>query len=434
MTSINSLARTTNPFPFLDLPVELQLSVFCKCDLSTIRSLLNHSFHFRTLFLICPTANVEEIVARLPRRLSYLLRVSWVLQQPGIYQVKPHMIMHALKSATIDNWINLIPEILGNDRLLVKYMIELAEVLEEVNEATEVYAETLAANVYAFMKPWTQPSSLELSRMERLRLATACLNVRVLHQLHMVFSIQNRSNDFIPTFVASLDPYEREISLALDYFIHHISRGSSHAATWDFVNHEHFSMECLRGKSCYMRYVLDLMDDAHFHHFFHRPCDCRSVTFRRSEGAPSWHAAPSDFGLSRIEVDDETNFANSGWFYLDSVREKHDVTSMHYSKLFLQLGILFWDERRLAALGFSDPDEFPVILQILALREQQTRSFRARVFYDDYGDSYETLKRRMFDLQIFEWTRYTTPCDFEDWVYGHFVTDWEEAKRLCAEE
>lgn len=414
--------RMLPSFPLFDLPPELQLQILCKCDLKSIRRLLRLSSNLRDLFLLYPESCLQNILQQLPESVANLLLASWELHNCDNADFDPHKTSALFELANITEvWTSTYPEILYGDNNPMEVLEGLGDLIEEVSTITEVYAQSANAVMEAFASPHVEADPITLSTTEYTRLACSFLMLKIFYQLHAKYKHLNQVNAFVPAFMRHLYPWQLEQILSVEAFLNNLDE-CLYPGLYSLVNEKHAAKEVIEKKSLYVRNYFDVAGNAHDYGML---SNVSLVTFNAAKNSLllGVHQGRNPISRNLFFLDapklshDSTQLRNHGWIYFEVVNKEHSITYQQYRDMFLQLGVFFWDQDRLAKWDLADSRSFPTAIKML--QERTDQAYEKRVHMVEY--TYCRMgccvdeQTRSKSTRIYQWTRCPVQCSFEEW-------------------
>jgi hypothetical protein len=411
-------------FPLFELPPELQLQILCKCDLKSVRRLLRLSSKLRDLFLLYPESSLRNILEQLPCSVANLLLASWELHNCESVDFDPHKATLLFEYANItETWANTYPEILYGDNNPIKVLEGLEDLHEEVSTISEIYAQSANAVMEAFASPHVEAKPITLSTTEYTRLACSFLMLKIFYQLHTKYTHHNQVNAFISAFMRHLYPWQIEQIMSVEAFLNRLD-DCLYPGLYSLVNEKHAAKEVIEKKSLYVRNYLEEAGNASDFHGF--PYNTRPITFNAAKNTLLLGVhqrrnplSPNLFLDTPKLSDDSTQLRNHGWIYFEAANKASSITYQQYRDMFLQLGVFFWDQGRLAKWDLADPTGFPNAMKML--KERMDQAYEKRVHMVEY--TYCAMgccvdkQSRSKATRIYQWTRCPIQCSFEEWEH-----------------
>lgn len=414
-------------FPLTRLPPELQLNVVSKCDPISFHLLLQVSEHFRALYLEYPETCLRQVFNCLPVSLLSLLHTSWALHTnpEADFDIDIAIKLFANGRLAHDDNPYTLP-ILTDDENPFLVADGLVDLYQEVHVATDLYAQSLNAAMEAFINPGTEIKPATLSPAEHVRIASAFLLLRTFYQLQLKCSAQE---DIIPTcraFLTHLDRWEIEQLAALDEFLLNVGYGRP-SEVYNCLDAKYSDWSALLKRSTYVqRYFRTL-------NFGVTQEETPSITpasVMQAAGPdlhgrlfqplplPQW-AGTIDEALSRMMREDAASSHPSrtfGWTLYDCSRYRWDCRPC-----FVDLGMFFWDYRRLDGWGILHQPTYESMLSGFEahLEEASRRGPMPPLRLHPCAHYSENQKAEI----ITRWTRSPIPCSIEEWLWQHYALD-----------
>ena len=345
------------------LPWELQLNVLCKCDPITFRRLLQTSAHLRSLFLRYPETCLQQVFGHLPRNLFALLRTSWVLET-----VQDDDMIKLLSNDDIDGIVTEGNPLVADDEDPLYVMDGLVELYEEVEVATDLYAQSLNAAMETFINPGHEIRAIFLSMAEYCRVASTLWILRIFYQLQFRCVAQD-STAICVALINRLGIWQRVLVCGLDQWLLDIGYGAP-SAIYSNLNLKYSDWRPIMNRSSYA--------ERHFNTLrFGLPPYANRFTENIFDGNPRTFCRtaiyPPPANLTPISQPWDGSIDQT---LLEFVKNNGYSNCPKWRHYIMELGLLFWDHKRLELWGLSSYDELNSI-------------FRPAVIYDKFQKASE---------------------------------------------
>ncbi|KAF9737957.1 hypothetical protein PMIN01_03240 [Paraphaeosphaeria minitans] len=286
-----------------------------------------------------------------------LLHASWALHTntEADVDIGVAIKLFADVKAIKDNHPYISPLLIGDENpfLVAEGLVDL---YQEVHVATDLYAQSLNAAMEAFVNPRTEIKPATLSITEYSRIASALLMLRIFYQLQLKCCAQEDVISTARAFLNYLEPWETQQLAACDDFLLKVGSGWPSAA-YHHLDVKYSDWEALSKKSTYIRRYFRALkfDLTEEEHPSITPASIKQAVRPHLHGAlyqqpplPQW-TGTIDESWSRMIREDAASCNPSrplGWFLYESSRHR-----WRWRGCFFDLGMLFWDYRRLEAWG-----------------------------------------------------------------------------------
>ncbi|KAF2464821.1 uncharacterized protein BDR25DRAFT_306939 [Lindgomyces ingoldianus] len=373
------------------------------------------------------------MLRELPHSTANLFHASWALHCLAEGEFDPVGAKAFLERRNLVKQPIAYPHILKSFSDPMDALDEFLDFKAEIDIIVERYAESVNAIMETFVNPDVEIQPITLSGAEYARISEAFLILKLYYQFQLKFKRAEKFGDgpftWEPDFTSCLYPWQVEQVLSVDWFLQSYGHTCS-SAFYGLISEWYSSQERLEEESSYFRHFKRAISNVEAYY----PANPHFVPFRlaaryfssmapwrlNSEAFDSPTQGPSEELLGTTE----NTTPSHGWIYFKSVRQPHQIPEAIYGQLFLELGIFFWDQDRLAEWNLADPNEFKDVLVAFETRQHQAGQYYAFMSQLDY-ESF--LQRRESD-RIIEWTRCPIQGTFGAWGLekirlGHFLAD-----------
>lgn len=315
------------------------------------------------------------------------------------------------------------------DHLTVLY--ELADIMEEVDEIVKMYSESVLAILDTVSEPSALHSTIPLSPIEYERIAGAFLLLRM-------YTKHRRLGGRQQTFMDALPVWQVEQMLTVTVFL----EGPTNITQSDLyylVDQKYGSRKFMCDASLYAWNYSQVAPYQSPSFLRHRQPTILTQIRTDAEPSPGEDTLMGGQSTSMAATDhggsfDATSFTNVevyavlkdldssyGWKLFCLVSLETDISMSHYEKLFLHLGLLFWEEDRFLHIRMTSVSEY----QDLVARFKEVC---CQIRIDAYDNSYRDgsgmgdspfIKFRNLRLRpdhIIGWTRSDVQCTFGEWM------------------
>ncbi|EUC28105.1 hypothetical protein COCCADRAFT_110003 [Bipolaris zeicola 26-R-13] len=403
-----NLRRGSRPvFQFTKLPAELQLLVLCRCDLVSIGRLLSVSSYVRSLYIQYPEIVIQGSLSENPQPLAGLLHVATVLHNISDDDFDSDKPFELLEHANSNQWPVIYSRFLRSGDDVLDYMRSLVDIYVEVDVAADIVAQGMNAAMQIYIDPQVAVTPVVLSVAEHTRLVCALLIVKIHYQLRSKFEPDGpmSARDFATAFMQTLAPWQMAQSSSVEGFLDSCQKYPGGLFN-EIIDKRYTCCECLLQRSSYLRnYSRDVAVDRYKGHAFAgdtsfpRYSPAAEVERRRIGRRESWAGRVGD------AQHPATQLRNHGWMMYDTI-SPGDMMRRH---LVWRVGMLFWDQSRLADWGMVDSSDVVTLGTQTAWRLGYMR--RRYPYSLQRGHIEDTTSQ-----QIVEWTRSHEQIDFEEFL------------------
>ncbi|KAF2190398.1 hypothetical protein K469DRAFT_384137 [Zopfia rhizophila CBS 207.26] len=359
----------------------------------------------------------------MPHPLGNLLLLSFALYRTDDCDFDPYKTKAFLEERNLLEERAVIPRcILAYDDDPMEILEELTDFCNEVDEITDLFAQSVNAAVETFDNPGAEIRPIVLSTAEYIRIAGSFWILKLYYQLHLKFArLYNNGQsgfiEWITHFVHCLRSWQVEQVLSVQLFIESCGTFSA-SAMYGLIDEKYNSRERLQEQSSYFRNLAtanrSLCNPAPYTTGVYYPISFERAARMRFFGygprASPWNSIP------RVCPEDtlrprEVIGRNHGWILFETVRKNGDIFPSSYRHLFLDLGVFFWDQDRLMLWGLADPSD---ISTICASFKERIRQAHAQFEVMNFHDYQDFIQRRKSEW-IVQWTRRPVQCSSEEW-------------------
>ncbi|KAJ4305431.1 hypothetical protein N0V90_000962 [Kalmusia sp. IMI 367209] len=396
--------------------------ILCKCDFTSIRDLIDVNSYIKDLFLLYPQTFLRDMVRELPSSVANLLCLSYIIYSvPYAYIDAPRIIEWLEEMNSTEDFLARNSWILDQTYGL-QVLWELADIMNEIDEAVKLYADSVLAIMDTVSRPNARHTTIGLSSTEYARIASAFLLLKTYMQY------RNVGGD-ASTFMDTLQFWQAEQIVTVNKFLERVDRCSrtSGSALYYLVDHKYRSDVHLRRVSLYVKKYLRSgprplpslylhlrrgdMSQWPFHTYATRPRFSMLAGHDGVEVPPT--ANSDDVSMSK------DSSPSHGWNFLQSLTGDKEVSDRVYHHIFLDLGILFWDQDRLRQMYMGSTSTFQTLVERVeeALYRGQVSMYN-NMYVDDVGefDCFSVPGPHVSQQHIVEWTRCPVQCTFGEWM------------------
>ncbi|KAF2446915.1 hypothetical protein P171DRAFT_429861 [Karstenula rhodostoma CBS 690.94] len=312
----------------------------------------------------------------------------------------------------------------------------LVDLYQEVHVATDLYAQSLNAAMEAFINPWTELKPITLSSAEYVRIASTLSILRIFYQLQLKCSTQE---DIMPTsraFLTHLDQWEIKQLAALDEFLLNVGYGRL-SAVYHRLDAKYSDWKALSNQSTYVqRYFRTLK----FSVTQEEPSSITPISIMQAVRPglhgqafqlplpPQWAGTIAE-ALSRMLKEDTVSRCPSrtfGWFLYDCSMYQWD-----WYPCFVDLGMFFWDYRRLEDWGILHQPTYDSMLSKFKAHLEGA-SKRGPMPLPRLHPCAHYSEKQKVEI-IVRWTRSPIQCSIEEWLWQHYAVDHYSQSPLTAD-
>ncbi|EMD88823.1 hypothetical protein COCC4DRAFT_137788 [Bipolaris maydis ATCC 48331] len=350
-----NLRRGSRPvFQFTKLPAELQLLVLCRCDLISFGRLLSVSSYVRSLCIQHPEVVIQGSLSEIPQPVAGLLHVATALHNinDDFDGERP---LELLEKVNSNEWPLVYSRFLHSGDDVLDYMRGLVDIYVEVDVAADIVAQGMNAAMQIYIDPQVAVTPVLLSVAEHTRLVCALLIVKIYYQLRskLVPNGGTSVGDFATAFMQTLAPWQIAQGSSVEGFLDSCQK-SPGGLYDDIIGKRYTCCECLLQKSSYLRtYSRAAAVDMD-----------KGFVFGQDKSFPRYsHAAAEEHRRigRRESLAGRVGYAqhpamqlrNHGWMMYSTI----SPYDMMRRDLVWRVGMLFWDQDRLASWGMVDASD-----------------------------------------------------------------------------
>lgn len=312
-----------------------------------------------------------------------------------------------LEQANLDQWPAICSRFLRSGDNVLDYMRGLVDIYVEVDVAADIVAQGMNAAMQIYIDPHVAVTPVVLSVAEHTRLVSALLIVKIYYQLRSEFVPNGHTSvkDFATAFMQTLAPWQMAQGSSVEGFLDSCQK--SPGGLYDeIIDKRYTCCECLLQKSSYLRNYsrAAAMDMDRGHVFgrdtsFLRYSHAVAEQHRRIDRRESWAGHVGYAQHPAIQL------RNYGWIMYKTI----SPSDMMRRQLVWRVGMLFWDQSRLAGWGMVDASD----VVTLGTRTAWRLGYMRRWY------PYSLQRDRISDTtsqQIVEWTRNHEQINFEEFL------------------
>jgi hypothetical protein len=338
--------------------------------------LVRTSKSLRTLFLAYPEACIQGTLQQYSQPVSGLIHASWALHRHDHAESDSQKAAALLKQYAVADWSALSPCILENNTDPTEALEVLLYMCEDVDRLVEAYAQNSAATIEQVVNPWVEYSPITLSTTEFTRVASAFWMLRIFYQVQLLFTRHETVQHSVQEFISTLQPWQVEQCLSVELFLGSYGFKTT-SPTCTLIGGNYGAGPVLFCKSWLLhayREAISLninqVTKLCLTTFANASFGARIKSAHAISTAP-WLQIQQDLDVEVVREGFErttSQLRNHGWMLYGLVRHIDPVDPQQYHRLFLDLGMFFWDMGRLVDWDFVDPDDFPDIVRLFRNR------------------------------------------------------------------
>jgi hypothetical protein len=383
--------------------------VLCKCDLVSIGRLLRVSSYIRSLYLSYPETAIQGTLSEIPQPVAGLLRVARALYSTSDGDLNADDALKLLRQANVGETLGNYSQFITSGHDALHFMRSLIDIYVEVDVAADIVAQGMNAAMQVYTDPHVVATPVVLSVTEHTRLVCALLIVRIYYQLRFKFAPNGHApgSYFATAFMQTIAPWQMAQGMSVEAFLSSCQK-SPYGLLYEIIDKRYTCCECLPQKSSYLRNyskfaavdmdTLVFGQHTSFLSFSHAAQDeRRRISRRRSWAGHVGDAQHPDLGQA-------VQLCNYGWTMCTAIGSY----DMLRQQLILRVGMLFWDQSRLADWNMVDQSD------VMALGTQTAW----RLGYMPQRHRYALRQDCKADTshQIVEWTRSREQISFEEFL------------------
>ncbi|KAI0586637.1 hypothetical protein PtrSN002B_002045 [Pyrenophora tritici-repentis] len=419
-TAKRRLQRQTNPsFHLARLPPELQLLVLSKCDLTSIRRLLEVSSSLRSMFLRYPKTTIRDMFADMPSPLGHLLRTVWKFHSNEDYKLDADLTLRVLHSNSLHEWAATLPQNTSSMDKPLESIRTLTAVYEEVTQAAECVAQDMADATEAIVHPHVVTKPIVMSTTEHTRMLCALLLNKIYYWIRKKFPHFGWTDDpeFVASFMRNIEPWQVEQAASIDEYLpasHAV--GSRSLTFYTAINAPLDKLDCFHNSKYYQNHRLD---------WFHGSGPSFTLAARTHYNGYStstlwpWSAVTNN-ELPSLDVLSYTpQLLSPGWTLYASTDGDSIPNRRRYRDLSWYLGLMLWDESRLASWNIIDVDDFKAVVELgdgLASANLADLNRLMPVYSSPQPPEHLAGYNKRETCQIIRWTRSSVQSSLEEFL------------------
>ena len=255
---------------------------------------------------------------------------------------------------------------------------------EDVGLLVKVYAQSTAAAIEQVVSPWVEYAPITLSTTELTRVASTFWMLRIFYQFQLLFARHETAQPSVRRFIADLQPWQVQQCLSVELFLSS-SGFRALSSVYTLIGDKYRVRSALSRTSWLFQIYRDVTSLSlnlevkwRFATFSHVNSMVRHISAPAISSAPWLQTQQSlDVGVGREGSERTTShLRNDGWMLYELVRHIDPVRSQQYHRIFMDLGILFWDLGRLVDWEFNNPTDFPDIVRLFQNRLETMAVYR----------------------------------------------------------
>jgi hypothetical protein len=342
--------------------------------------LIRTNKYLRNLFLAYPEACLQGTLQQHPHPVCGLIQTSWALYRHSHVDFNSQKAVALLGQYKVVEWSTLYPQILENDADSIEALEVLFRMCEDVHLLVEAYAQSTAAAIEQVVNPWVEYAPITLSITEFTRVASTFWMLSIFYQFQLLFAHHGTAQPSVDRFIGDLQPWQVQQCLSAELFLSSSGSGAT-SSVYTLIGDKYGVRSALSMTTQLFQIYREVTSLS-----LNLEIKWRLATFSHVNSivartcVPWLQIQPSlDVGVGREGFEHTTtHLRNDGWMLYELVRHINPVRSQQYHRLFMDLGILFWDLGRLVDWDFNDPDDFPSIVCLFEDRLKTMAMYRYR--------------------------------------------------------
>lgn len=339
----------------------------------------------------------------------------------GVDELDPEYTTALLHRKSLMEWPVAFPRILTNNDPLAA-IESLIDLYVEIDMAVQPVAQGMSAALHASRFPNVVVAPIVLSATEHTRIACSLLVIQIYYRLALHFS-SDWADAFPANFIRGLQPWQRVQAISVESFLQTCTQPYNFSS-YMLLDERYTCRECMSQKYTYIRryiqateFPAELPDQ-----FLHRTLS-QSFLYatRRNQRVhlPPWRTEETDAGHPSNASLLDTQLRNHGWVMYEALgpsRQFFFSTTDNCRQALLHLGVLFWDNSRLAACALTDSASILELAAHLGAEMRRITTANNRNWQLTYGHSPVLIAKEKAS-QIVKWTRCPIQCSLEEWLY-----------------